>query len=210
MDAAWSSWMPDLLPHLPGCPDVLAEYEVRRAAQEFFEKTHAWCVTLDPEGVAAGDQEISLTPNSGQEIVSVKQVWSGDDELKAETADELSSEFSSNWQLHVGKPVAYVQAMPGVIRLYPIPNEVSAIVARVSVKPSESCKGIPGEMATKYRRFITSGAKAKLMLYANQPWTNPELGMKHESDFASAVSKVQYAVATNDLRARIPSRPRWL
>lgn len=210
MPAAWSSWLPDLLPQLPGCPDVIAEHEVKRAAQEFFERSRAWAVTLDAENVLAGELEMTLSPNSGQEIVAVRQVWLNDNELSPETADCLSEEMSASWQSHTGVPAAYLQNSPSSIRFYPVPDARATVTVRVAVKPSESAKNIPDEIASRFRNTIAQGAKGRLMLYVGQPWSNPEFGVKFEAAFNEAIDKARYKSATNDGKARIPSRVRWV
>ena len=211
MAKTWATWLPDLLPQLPECPNIVAEHEVRRAAQVFFEKTLAWSVTLDAESVGAGEYEVELAANTGQEIVRVNQAWYDGRLLAAQSSDTLSDQFAENWQIHIGEPSSFVQETPGVVRLYPIPSSDSAtgLVARVAVKPGESSSGIPDELAIKYRDAITAGAKGRLMLYVGKPWSNPDFGTKHESEFLAVISQANLAAATSSGRSRIPSKPRW-
>lgn len=211
MAKAWATWLPDLLPQLPDCPNIIVEHEVKRAAQTFFEKTRAWAVTLDSESVAAGDYEIVLAASSGQEIVRVNQAWYDGVSLTPGSADYLANQTSDAWQLHQGTPTAFVQETPNVVRLYPIPvnNSTTGLVVRAAIKPSDSASGIPDELAAKYRDAIASGAKGRLMLYANKPWSNPELGMKHEGDFNATMAHANLDAATSSGRSRVSSTPRW-
>jgi hypothetical protein len=209
----WSSWLPDLLPQLPDCPTILVEHEVRRAAQAFFEKTRAWHVTLAAVPVPAATSEVTIAPTDPeQSLVRVSQIWYDGKRLDPVTGDALAEHFGDDWQAHTGVPTAYTQETPAVIRLYPIPVDaaLTGLVARVAVKPSETSTGLPDDLAVKFRDSLVTGAKGRLMMYVEKPWSNPKLGMKHESDFNAAIDKAHADAAVSFGKARIASRPKWV
>ena len=209
---AWSSWFPDLLPQLPGCPGITVEHEVRRSAQRFFSGSRAWNVILPAIPVEAAEDAVAIAPkDTEQDLVRVLHVSYDGNVLEATTGDVLFSRFGGGWQNHIGSPIAYIQDSPGVLRLYPIPeaNSASGLVARVAVAPSDASAGIPDNLAIAYRDELAIGAKARLMLYANKPWSAPDLGLKNESDFNAAISRANSSAATSSGKSRIASHPRW-
>ena len=207
---ALSSFLPDLLPHLPACPVITAVHELRRAAQVFFERTRAWKITLDAETVSPGESEVSIDVDGAEcELVRVEQVWLGGKLLEPTTGDLLSDRLGSGWQTHSGDPVAYIQDTPGVVRLYPAAAAGGAVVSRVSVKPSELAKSIPDELVVKYRDDLIAGAKSRLMQYAGQPWSNPSYGEKYEAAFATAIDRANLSAATAQGKTRIAARPKF-
>lgn len=207
----WETWLPDLLPKLPGCPIPVVEHELRRAAQMFFENTRAWHVTLAALPVIAAQDSVTVTPTSGeQELVRIEQTWYDEGPpLSGLTGDEISEQFGDYWQAHTGVPKAFIEETPGVLRLYPIPVDAATIglVARIAVKPSEVSTGIPDELAVKHRQALTDGALGKLMLYVDKPWSNLEYGGKHSLDFMTAINSATVQAAFG--RGRIASRPSW-
>lgn len=209
---AWSYWLPDLMPHVPGCPQVLAEHELRRSAQAFFSQAKVWRVTEAPVSVSAGTDELSAAPSdAGQDLVRVDEVWFDGKRLDPTTSETLDSQYTEDWQAHEGTPTKYLQEVPGVIRLYPVPlvDSVTGLKLRLVVTPSDAAPGLPDDIATKFRDEIHVGAKARLMLYPGKPWTNPELAAVYSTAFSNLVAQATAAAARAYVQARISSRPTW-
>lgn len=212
MAKQWGFWLPDLQPQLPDCPVPIIEHELKRAAQEFLERTRAWVVVLPPIAVDAGTEEIEIdTFEDDQDLVRVSNVWYDGKRITITTSDALSASYGDNWQDHTGTPTAYLQDTPGIIRFYPVPSvaATSGIVVKAAVKPSESAAGLPDDIVVKYREAIAKGAKARLMLYSDKAWSNPDFGLKYETEFNSAVDKANSSAAASFGSSRMPARPKW-
>lgn len=209
---AWSYWLPDLMPHVPGCPQVLAEHELRRAAQAFFSQTMAWRVDETPRAVFAGDAELSVAPSdSEQELVRVDAIWYDGQKLEPVAPETLDQQYVDDWQDRTGTPTNFLQVMPGVARLYPVPlaDAVVGLKLRLIVTPSDTATGLPDDLAIRYRDEIQVGAKSRLMLYPGKPWTNPELAAVYGQAFNGLVNQATAAAARAYVQARLPSRVNW-
>lgn len=209
---AWASWFPDLLPHVPGCPQVLAEHELRRAAQVLMRRTRAWKVDVPAVAVSAGQDVVTVAPPSADhELVRVEAAWYDGRPLEPTTAEVLDALYADDWRAHTGTPSKYIQIVPGEIRLYPVPvaNAVTGLSVRLSVAPSETAAGLPDDIALRFRDEVQVGAKARLMLYPGRPWTNPELAAVYGQAFDSLVGTATAAAARSYSDARIPSRMKW-
>jgi hypothetical protein len=209
---AWASWFPDLLPHVPGCPQVLAEHELRRAAQVLMRRTRAWQVDVPAVAVVAGQATVSVAPTSAElELVRVEAVWFDGKPLEPTTAEVLDALYADDWRAHTGTPSKYIQMVPGEIRLYPVPvaDAVTGLSVRLSVAPSETAAGLPDDIALRFRDDVQVGAKARLMLYPGRPWTNPELAAVYGQAFDSLVGTATAAAARSYAQARIPSSVKW-
>lgn len=212
MARAWSAWLPDLLPQLPNCPTVLVEHELKRAAQEFFSRTRAFKTMLAPIAVLASQENVTVVPDDPEQyLVGIEHAWLDGKEINATTAELLAENYGSDWKDHTGSPTSFMQETSGVLRLYPIPTDaaVTGLVCRVSVTPSEVSTGIPDDLGVTYRKELTCGAKAKLMLYANKPWTSLDHGQKHERDFEDGIAAATWQVATAYGNSRVESRKAW-
>jgi hypothetical protein len=163
----WSSWFPDLLPHVPGCPQILAEHELRRAAQVLMRRTRAWRIDEAARPVVAGQATVSVAPTSAElELVRVEAVWFDGKPLEPVTDDVMDALYSHDWRSDTGTPSRFLQGVPGEIRLYPVPiaDAVTGVTMRLSVAPSEGSTGLPDDLAIRFRDEIHVGAKARLML----------------------------------------------
>lgn len=211
--ALWSSWLPDVLPHVPACPIVLVEHELKRAAQVLCEASRIWRLDI-PAAAVAADQETAfpVMPDPvEQELVRVESVRYDGTELTLRTVEQLDAEAGETWREHTGKPAAYTLLSPGEIRFYPVPTDLAAtgVEFTVSVKPADAATGVPDAIRAKYKEALTAGVKARLMLYKDKPWTDFNLAGVHASAFESGVSKATLDAARAFGRGRIPSRPRW-
>lgn len=209
---AWSTWFPDLLPHVPGCPQILAEHELRRAAQVLMRRTRAWRIDEAARPVVAGQAMVSVAPTSAElELVRVEAVWFDGKPLTPVTAEVMDAGCADDWRAHTGSPSRFLQWVPGEIRLYPVPiaDAVTGVTLRLSVAPSESSTGLPDDLAIRFRDEIHVGAKSRLMLYPGRPWTNPDLGAVYGQAFDSLVGTATAAAARSYAQARIPSSVKW-
>jgi hypothetical protein len=210
--ATWASWLPDVLPHVPGCPVVVAEHELRRASQEFFRRTRAWRVNLTTIAVPASTAEISCEPaDAAHDLVRVEAVLYDGRQLDPETVENLDKGFSDEWAAHVGTPTHYVQLTPGILRLYPVPSDAATfgVKIRASVTPSESATGIPDDLAQKYRDAIQAGAKSRLMLMPGKGWTNLDLAAIYGRSFSDMADSANADAARAFGAAKIATRQVW-
>lgn len=209
---AWSSWFPDLLPHVPGCPNVVARHELLRAAQAFFAATRAWKVMEPALPVAADQATVTSAPSDPeQELVRVESVEFDGIDLVLESVDTMTAKYGANWKSHTGTPSAFLQVTPGEIRLYPIPSAPAStgVTRTLSVRPSDACTGLPDDLAIRFRDEIQVGAKARLMVMPNRPWTNLTLGTAMNLAFDNLTGKGNLGAALSFGRGRIHSRPSW-
>lgn len=210
--ALWSAWNPDVLPKVAGCPQLLIEHELKRAAQEFFEETFAWKVLTPAVSVLADDEEILVAPSDPeQELVRIEQAWYDGQAISPKTIEELDAQFADDWKTHTGTPGHYIEVTPGTVRLYPIPttDAVSGLACRISVRPSDSATGIPDAYRTKYRKALSDGALGALLLYPSAAWSAADHASLYRGAFESAKNKAGVDSAQSFGKARISARPKW-
>jgi hypothetical protein len=205
----WSWWLPDILPHVPGCPIPVAEHELKRAAQVFFATSRAWLVTEPEVAGLAGDVELSIVPTDPeQDLVRLEQAWINGIPATVKTVAEMDSQ-ASDWQTHEGTPSIVVQLSPDVARLYPIPLADFTVKWRASIIPSDVATGLPDDMAATYRDELAQGAKGRLMLYPNKSWTALDIAGVVGGAFADGASKANLEAARSFGKGRIKARPKW-
>lgn len=209
----WSYWLPDVLPHVPGCAHAIAEHELKRSAQEFFRQTFAWRKDLPLLAVLANQAEIEVeTGDPSLEVIRVESVHFDNDKLTPTTRETLDKWYGDKWQAHSsGKPDNFFSDEPGLIRLYPIPlaNALEGVLINASVTLTDDATGLPDRLARKFTEAIYLGARARLMLYPGVPFNNPSMAAVYGKAFQSLVDKFKTDKARSFSNARIQSKPNW-
>jgi hypothetical protein len=212
MAKAWSTWFPDLQPHLPECPTPIIEHELKRAAQAFFTGSKAWIITPTETAVAADTAEVAVALGDATvEMVQILKGWYDSANLDILAVGDLDARYVDDWTEHTGSPTDMVQMSPFSVRLYPIP-EVDAstgLKVRVAVRPSESSTGLPDDIAAKFRDAMITGAKARLMLYPGKPWTNVELGAAMSALFEQQIDSARLAAFKSFGRGSLSTQASW-
>ena len=208
----WSAWSPDVLPHVIGCPNIVAESEIRRAAQDFFQRTRAYQVYVTMP-VVAGQAFVEPIPTETDlNMIRVENASYDGERLAPINKASLDADQNlKDWSTRTGTPRNRLQLTPGVIRLYPIPevDAVTGVIVRLSVAPTNTSSGISDEMYYQYLDEIKCGALSRLMMYPEARWRNPELAVFYETKFNTAIDTVHHQVARAFSNGRIAARPKW-
>lgn len=210
MAKSWDAWLPDVLPHVAGCPKVVVVHEIKRAAQHFFRVSRAWRAVIDPLTLDAGDPVVRvLSDISGSEIVRIEKAALGPTELMPMSLDDIVLRFGADWATQTGSPEAITSLMALNIRLVPYPDSSldTPLSLTVSLVPSETATGIPDDLFAAFNEQIATGAKSRLMLFKGQPWSDPEFGSILAGVFESDIASTKLSSARATGRGRISSRP---
>lgn len=207
----WSTWFPDIFPHVPGCPAPIIVHELRRAAQEYLKATRAWKVTLSTIPVLAGATSITIPLDADKSLIEIETAWYDGRKLDLVMPSKLDSDFNDDWRLHTGTPSALVQFSPGIVCLYPVPiaNAVTGLKVCASMYPSDTATGLTDEIGTKFFNELAIGAKGKLMIYPAKTWTNLDIGAACIQQFNGFIDSGTVKVARGYVGGRIASRPHW-
>lgn len=210
---AWDTWLPDVLPHVEGCPTAIARHEIRRAAQAFFKESRSWQKVLALLPVAALQRDVTITTgDAAVDPVRAEACWIDGRKIDPISKDDLDAAYGDVWPQHQGVVDSFYQLSPGVVSLYRIPVDAAAtgLLLRVSLMPSETSTGLPDDLATQFRDDIALGAKARLMMYPRKAWSDSALGMTLAGAFSGAINAARMNAARNFGSARIAaSRASW-
>lgn len=181
---AWSSFYPDLLPHVPGCPDPVADHELRRASREFFRRTRAWAVWLDAVTVAAGTRAYDLDLPQDAQVVRLEKATVNGQPLNVMSITQLNTDIDTD---PIDKPglTTTDRSTFTLTEGYP---DGALIKVRVSLMPTRAAYGIPDELFYRYSEDIVAGAKSKLMLYPKTDFYNETLAAIAGVEFEAAIN----------------------
>lgn len=205
------NFLPYVLPHVPGAPDVACVQEIRKAAIEFCEQSKVWQSIMPAIGVTALTAEYAVPVPTDANSVMVMELYFRGSRLPPKYPDQLKDTMH-NWFDQTGEPRWFTQLDQDNVRLIPIPaaTESAVLRMRTAFKPTHEATTLPDILWTQYRNEIAQGAMGRLMLTPDKPWTNVELGAALLQQFDSAVSKAKVDAAKGFSRAPLRAVARFI
>lgn len=207
--AALDDFLPYVLPHVPGCPQVAARIEVRKACRQFCRETRVWKEWLDPVDVVANEGEYALAAPADARVVWVEEVKLGDTRLEPMTRDDALAALGPSWDTtRRGEPSGYYQPDQDTVDLIPCPETsvAGALRVYVSLEVAEDAAAVPDLLAARYREAIAYGALARLLAVPGKPWSNPQAVAYYDGRFSAEMGGVAGRVAAGFTRRPLRTR----
>lgn len=178
---AWELFLPDVLPSVPNVTEPMAEHHIRRAAQDFCQRTRAWTKALDPTTTWASTSAYDLELPDQTELVRLESATlNGQDIAVWRKGDEACGRYVFTPE---GKTVEFNT----------VPGAGLALVVTASLKPGNAAEGVEDFLFDRYVVQIALGAVARLTSDAVK-----------QAEFEAACSRV----ATEVWRGLAAIRPR--
>jgi hypothetical protein len=167
---SWAQFLPDVLVHVPGCPDPVAEHALLRAAQEFFETTRVWKLWLTDTLTVADQTEYFLFLEPKSELVRLERATLAGRTIVVRSEDELPADWMTSPQC-----VETGVHTPDQKALILLPAQAADQVLKVeaSIKPANDATGIEDYLFDQYVKQIAAGAVAALKEHAEKTYTDP-------------------------------------
>lgn len=206
----FSDLLPEVLPDVPDCLNIVMEKAIRDAAIKFCEETHIWEVDLPTISLLADTAEYALAPPTNQQIIKLTQVIMNGRMIEPTSIVNLDSR-STTWRALIGtQPTNWLMVNPVTLRAYPIPSVDGAITAKAIVKPSRTATGIDDFISNDYYLAIAAGAKALLCAMPHKAWTALELVSYYQSIFNEGVNRAKLYKNSGFASADLPNQTQYL
>lgn len=203
-------FLPFILSEVQGCPDPMVNQALIMAAIDFTRETLSWTELSDPYPLKDQEQDYEIDVPSGSFLITVRDVWIGNRRLIPTTLSQIPMVLT-DWQTSQSNaPTYYTQAIDrGSLRFYPMPlNPTETFTVRAAFAPLTSATTVPDFIGQQYMDVISSGAKSRLMLMPEKPWSNPTMGAYYKQQFADGVIKCRVLEAHDRVRGTITIKPR--
>ena len=205
-------FLPEVLPHVPGCPVVIALNAIRNACREFCRMSTIWREWLGSLTSVVDQPTYTLLVDAGTEVVIPTKVRYDSNDIEV-TARELLDHFFPNWEdSESGTPTHYLVETPGSIRLYAPPSTVisSAIEVEAALKPSVVATTVGDVVYNDWLEAIAAGALSRLMRVPKADWSDIKLSVYYETIFQDGIARARYAIDTGHVqRSRQVKMQRW-
>ncbi len=185
-EAAWSTFYPDVLVHVPGCPYPLVDHHLRVATIELCQRSKRLKFDMPAFDTVADTPTYPLAPGTKMETVSIIDAAVAGKPIDPATRSELST--GDDWSTETGQPTKYL--MDGddeTVRLWKMPDAAYTVILTLAIKPAEDATGVEQWFADRYRRTIARGALAELLALPKQPWTDLNMAAIRFEQFEEGV-----------------------
>ena len=191
----YTQFLPEVLPSVPGCADLLALNAIRNAVIEFCRGTNYWQERQDPVTVTKTDFPYDLEAPTGAQVAQVLTCMVNGLPTTPLTQDELDARVQ-NWATRESTVIQnYFCPSPNQIVLYPLPQDSVEMILRVAYVPLRNSSSVDATVYQNYLEKIAAGALKRLMAIPNQSFTNPQGADYYGKIFADAI--VEGAVEVN-------------
>lgn len=189
----WSDFLPHVLPFAPGCPDPVAEFNLREAARDFCARTRCWRVTL-PAITTTHEQGFGPYPMplpAGTELVRIERATMDGRRIDVVAEDALPVD----WQQYPNTVRDCVFSQDRLaVHAVPVYEADRTLVLDVTLKPDDVAEEFPEHLARQHMRAIANGALEQILMQPEKPYTNLALSIAKGAQFSSAISKLSLQV----------------
>ena len=210
MSTSFFAFLPQVLPEVDGCPDIVAVEAIRTAAIELCERASVWKVYYDPIDVIAMVPEYELDIPTGAYSKAINKITFNGNVLKPRLTEQLDRDVP-NWQTMTGSPFGFFMSADDTIRLVYEPDTTypQSMYVTGTLAPTRNSSVIDDEVYQRYYPLIAIGAKALLFLQQQKKWSNANLGAALADTFAAGVNAAYAHKLTGQANVQLQARPKY-
>lgn len=199
----------DVLPDVPGCTNELAINALRNAAIELYTKSWIYTQACDPQQTVIGVADYDLDIFTNYKNIGIVSAQIDDAKLIPIGVTSLNRS-NLRWQDDTGTPTNYLAYDYMSVRLYPIPDKVATLHTTVALTPTKTATGIEDFIYDLYSEQLAAGAKARLMLIPNKPYTDPNTSREYRAQFAAAITDAKWRALKSLTNAQLQMAPQFI
>lgn len=190
-------FFPDLMPLVPGCPEMVAERALMRAAQRFCELSLAWRVVMDPITTEPGTDVYELDFDRAEMVRIESAKYAGRD-IKVKRPNE-----------NVSRHADYIECLDGLnVAVNPVPTVAAELLLTLTLKPAVNALGVEDFIFGRYGEIIVKGAQGTLQQHPQKTYTSAD-GPGNWAAFESRCADVKLALWRGLGRNTPRTRPSW-
>jgi hypothetical protein len=210
----FDSFLPEVLPYAPNCPELIAVNAIRNACIEFCEKTWFWQHDCTPQTGALNVSEYTPDVPTDTHLVGVINAWYDGQMMFPEDNATLRRKFPySDYRDATGQPKFWQHTDPDTMLIVPKPDANSAgmlLTMRVAVAPVRASTDVNAQIHERYVELIAQGALARLKATGGQPYSDPTgavlLDRMFKSECVKVRADVERSLTRGPLRVRFNGR----
>lgn len=195
----YSVFLKDILPAVPGCPDIRAEREIVRTCIDFFRRSEVWEIDFTGGRNPTGDPSRFVTLTTGIPsntlLFRMLNLKYDDRPLITKTEDQLAEMYPEyTADIPSSLPTYYSLIDENVLVVMPAPIGVANFTifrGRGVIVPTDANAVLPDKLYYQYEEAIVARVLSKLMTIQQQDWTNVRLGAAHGAFYEAKLDEVR-------------------
>lgn len=188
MAKALSYFLPEVLPHVAGCPEPIAEQAVRNAVIDLCKRGLVWKYDLDPIATQANWPTYEIDLPSGSQVIKPSRVAFEGDVIDPYSRARLDSEHSG-WSTRSGNTFGYFfNSAYSELTLAEAPgaSDASGLEIAMFLAPTRAATEVEDFFYDRLLEEVAFGARARLMMTKGATWYDPKLGDWNRMQFDRA------------------------
>lgn len=210
MTTTYDTFLPEVLPYVPNCAELVAINAIRNAVIEFCTATWYWQHDCYSQAVVATINEYTPDVPDNTKMLGVLDVWFGGRPLYPQNEGTLRRLYGyTDYRTVAGTPRWFYSVNPDNVIFVPCPDVQAAafpFTARVAVAPLRSSTGCLDNLYERFAETIAQGALARLKATPGQPYSDPAGAGLMERLFKAKLVEVRAEVERNKTRGPIRVR----
>jgi hypothetical protein len=179
-----------LMPHVPACPEPLAEQALLDTAISFCEHSNVIREDLDLFYTipSIANYELDL-PNSNYQVARVLNVT-----VDGELLHGIHEEQASGMQDMTAQPRSYYTRRLGStfeLYLYPTPDKRAIVIAHVALQPTRDATALADDLYNVWCEPLLDGALARITKVPGQAFTDFNASLMYQDRYANGVNRAR-------------------
>ena len=185
MAKALTTFLPQIQPHVPGCPESVILEAIRNACIRFC--TDTWLVREDiaAQDVTAAQDEYQITASTDNESIGLISFLHDKLELGQKTEEELDI-IDSGWRTADPGVATYVMLpLPDLVKLNRVPAETitAGMIMRIATRPTDTADDVDDLLFNDWRKAIKYGALEELYEIPKKGWSDMKMSLWYGKRF---------------------------
>lgn len=188
-------FLPELNPHVMGCPEPVVTNALRTAATEFCRRTLCWQERLPAVSVTDTSFPYAIPVGAHAQLARVQSVNVGTIKLgptNYEVLDQLH-----DWDTQMGSPSHYLVEPDDTLVVFPLPAVAADLRLTVAYGVARDATVLEDFLYDQHRDALVHGALRLLNAIPDRSWTRPNDVLYHTAKFEQAVQATRIDVKSN-------------
>jgi hypothetical protein len=185
MSTRYEDFLPEVLPYVRDCPEIVAINAIRNSCIEFCDRSLWLLYHHDPVDIIGGESTYELDLPDGTTTARILDAWYNNTPLAPIGEDDLKTMFNMDWREATGDPRFYTHLDPIEVVLAPTPQADAdeALSMIMALRPSRDSVDVDDSLFERWVEYISYGARARLHEIPAQPFSDPASAMKSRQMF---------------------------
>lgn len=205
--ADYRVFLPEVLPNVPGCPDITVTGKAELVVRDFCDRTEVWKewrdIYFDP-----GVDRYEITAPQGSEIGKVASVVYNNRAIEAVSSTGPGVD-DNNFEAGTGNVRdGWLFEPPNYLRLASVPEDEGLLFLSLVLRPQIGYGSFPDWIWSNYWRYLASGVSARLLMQRGMAWSQPDLAVVYMREFENGISNVKRNISKGFSNRSLKVKPR--